>query len=157
MPDHLNAYRDTRLILQGILAYTKDHEGRLPPDLGAVVTYVLPDLPARDRALVFLSPRAERINEMPAEVTPEWVNKSTSYTYLAGPGIDLKLAREAGVWLLMHGPFTEPFDIRWPGSQISAVAQGTVSMHTWLDAVDSSQQRAKESKELLDALKAAAR
>jgi hypothetical protein len=157
LPDHVNAYRDARLISQGIGSYVRKHSGDLPPDLGAVLPYVLPDAPARERAMVFLSPQGERTTALPNEVTAEWVNRSTSYKYLGGAGIDLKLAREAGVQILFHGPLTEVYETRVPYGQHNVVASGTSNTYAWLTPPEQTEQHAKESKERLDALRAASK
>jgi len=157
LPDHVNAHRDARLISQGISSYAKEHDGKLPGSLGEVLPYVLPAESAKVRAQVFLSPKGERITSPPDEVTAEWVNRWTSYTYLGGRGIDLKLAREAGVQILFHGPFAETYETRIPYGSEQVIASGTSYTYAWLLSVEQTEQHAKESKERLDALRAAAK
>jgi hypothetical protein len=157
LPDHINAYRDARIIGQGIASYAKEHKGLLPPDLGAALPYILPDSPVKDRVAVFLSPLRERNTVFPDAVTSEWVVRHSSYTYLGGAGIDLKLAREAGVQIFFHGPLAEAYEVRVPYASISVVAAGTAYHYPWLTPVDQTETQIKTSKELLDALHAAAK
>ncbi len=155
LPDHLNTLRDVRLLTKAILAYAKAHKNEMPPDLGATLEYLDPALSPKDKALIYLTPKAERSTGLPDELTPEWINKRANYTYLGGPGIDAKLAREAGVQLILHGPPDETYTILIPGGEFLVVAEGIIYDMAYFEPPESLLKRAAESKELLDALKAA--
>ena len=152
LPEHLNAYRDVRLILTGIDAYCKDHKGQLPPTLGAILPYVLPDASAGERAMVFVSPRNERKVDPPADLTPEWVNAHSTYIYLAKPGVEINLAREAGVQVLVHGPLSEQYTIRIPRAEIDTAILGMTHYYPWLFQASDAERLTQESKEALEAL-----
>lgn len=128
LPDYQHAMRDVHLITQAVLAYAKDHDGQLPPDLGAVLKYVpievlSADTPA-ERAKVFLSPKAERAVKLPDAPTADWINRNASYLYLGGPGIQLSQVLEKGVQVIVHGDLGEPYEIIVPGGAMRVVPQG---------------------------------
>ncbi len=155
LPDHLNAHRDVRLILNAMVAYSKEHDGMLPPDLGATLPYVMKDAKAKDRAQVFLSPARERAGAAPDELTSEWVNSNSSYTYLSPGSVNLKLAQEAGAQILVHGPVAEAYDTMTPGGHEAVVAIGMSYNYPWLFAADHVERMARESREILQTLHAA--
>lgn len=155
LPDHLNAYRDVRLILGGVMAYAKEHRGKIPGDLGSALPYVLPDASVKERALVFLSPARERGAEIPEALTAEWVNAHCTYVYLPKGSVDLPLAREAGVQLLIHGPIGETYEVMFPGMKAQAVPMGLVHGDIWMSPVESIERMANESATTLKDLYAA--
>jgi hypothetical protein len=155
LPDHLNGLHDCRVITMALIAYAKEHNNMLPPDLGATLEYLKLGEGAseREKALVFLSPKAERSTGIPEAVTREWVNRYTSYTYLAS-SLDLKLVREAGIQWLLHGPLDEAWDIMERGNELHAVAMGHVVGGAMLMDQESARTGAAESKQSLDAIRA---
>jgi hypothetical protein len=155
LPDHLNALRDCRLIGDACMAYAKAHDNILPPDLGATLEYLKLDEGAtvRDKALIYLSPRAERSVGIPDQVTPEWINRYSDYVYL-GAGVDRKLAMEASVQLFLHGPLDEAWDIMDRGAEVHAVVESDFWGQPLLADQEYVTRVAKESKESLDAIRA---
>ncbi len=118
LPPYQATIRDLRLINKAISAYEADHNKQFPPDLGATLKYLPSDeLPTpADKARVYLSPKAERRIEPPADLTPEWVNANATYAYLAAGPSDKPLTRTElkgrGDIILIHAPVQEAFDIR---------------------------------------------
>lgn len=157
LPDHVDAYRDTRLIAQAIAAFTEDHGGKLPGDLGELLKYVLPEAPRAERAGVFLSPQRLRNETLPDVLTAEWVVDRSSYIYLGGKGVDLKLVREAGAQILFHGPVSEAYTIRVPGGELPMVPSGTTSLYAWMLTIEQTERDAKETNEIVKAIQEASK
>lgn len=128
LPDYYDAMRDVELIARSILAYTKDHDGLLPPDLGATLKYIptetLPSAAPAEKARVYLSPKTQRSIKVPDDPTPDWVNRNSSYTYLGGPGVPLAKVYEAGLQVIVHGDLNEPYEISIPGGSRGLVPCG---------------------------------
>ncbi len=157
LPNHLNTFRDCRLITKAILEYAKAHQGQLPPDLGSTLEYLDPSLSPGDKTLIYLSPSNEKSITLPDELTPDWINRRSSYVYLGAAGVDVKLAREAGVPFLLHGPLSETYEMNWlgiPPRQVIGV--GTTWGTAWLEEPESVQGRIAEVKQSLDAIGAGA-
>jgi hypothetical protein len=113
LPDSAHAMRDIRFILRAIEGYAKAHEGMLPPDLGSTMEYLPEDVfgkaTARDRARVYLSPRAERVNLPPEDADAAWVNAHGDYRYLGDARVSWKgLMKTIGI-TLVHAPLDEEF------------------------------------------------
>ncbi len=157
LPEHLNAYRDCRLITKAILDYAKAHKGQMPPDLGTTLAYLDPSLSTAEKALLYLSPRTESSTTLPDELTPDWINRRSNYVYLGAAGIDVKFAREAGVQYVLHGPLTETYEVLRPGvPAMPMVAVGSFWGTAWLEPPDSVGPHAVEFRQSLDAIKVGA-
>lgn len=157
LPPHLSTFRDARLISQAMMSYAKAHKGELPPDLGATMEYLDPSLTPAEKTLVYLSPSAKRSVTLPEELTPDWINRRSSYVYLGRAGIDINLVRGAGIQYLLHGPLTETYETRLPGIPPRLeIAVGSPWGTAWLEEPDSVERRAAEFKQSLDAIKAGA-
>lgn len=157
LPDHLNALRDARRLTHAIIAYAAAHNNSLPPDLGATLEFLKLDdhVTARDRALVYLSPRAERATGVPEAVTREWINRYSDYTYL-GSEVDRKLVLEAGVQYILHGPLDEAWDIMDRGTDVRGIVVGHAFGGAFLMDEESARAQVAQSKESLDAIRAGA-
>jgi hypothetical protein len=158
LPDYQATLRDMRLIHAAIAAYDKD-EKSLPPDLGSTLPYLLlqdlKDTSDDAIARVYLSPRAERSRGPLSEpLTPEWINRHTSYTYLGRPGITIQDCRRAGVQFLVHTPLDEAIELPFPGQRLRIASTCGSSGVEWLVA-DREAGRIDEAKAAIAATKPA--
>ncbi len=138
LPDARQSAWNVRAIVAAARAFAEDHDGLLPPDMGTLLAYVPTDpkrTPTlRDRAGVFLAPRAARRTFIPEEPTGAWVERNTGYDYLAaigdGPAAMLapldEIEDPSRTALVVLKP-THAIDVTGPmGNERSVITVGTV-------------------------------
>jgi hypothetical protein len=104
LPGHYQVLWDLQRLSEAFRAFTQAHDGMLPPDLGSLLDY----LPAHERLAtgkqrgeVFLSAEARKNTFVPEDPSPDWVNRNTSYIYLAA-GVRQEDLEDFRL-LLLHG------------------------------------------------------
>lgn len=112
-PPDRQAVLNIAMILKAIHAYSKAHDGKLPPDLGATLEYVPKDTKAtatpKQRGRIYLSPKAQKSGSVPDEPTPDWVNANTGYVYIGAPDIKLDDIPEPYTLVLVHSRMQDAF------------------------------------------------
>ena len=127
LPDLQHAMRDLRLLHAALAQYAALGDGSLPAQISDVYDLIEdPHMPlsSEQRAAVFLSPRTERLVEIPERPAPDWIDQRASYVYL-GAGRALRELRQAGA-VLLHQPADEPLEMR--------TDQGERVVAPWVDA-----------------------
>ncbi len=164
LPDDHQATWDLGRIVDAITAYAKDHKGQLPPDLGAALPYVPTDklrlaTPAQ-RAGIFLLPAARRNTHIPDQPTPEWVNRNTSYVYLAASKTEgekpLLLDRFEPLWrtIMVHGKLGAPIPVvRESGRETNFIPLGNIRGSVSIENHEYAEAIIAESKKVIDALR----
>lgn len=108
-----------RRVHESIAFYQNAHGGKLPPNLGATLPYgtesweapadgAPAELTPAEKAAAYLSPGALKRTRVPARPTPEWVNRNTSYVYLADERVVDEKVPEWDKTALAH----EPLELR---------------------------------------------
>jgi hypothetical protein len=134
LPDLQHTLKDLRLISQAIDAYSKDHAGMLPPDLGSTAPYLPKEAgkSASKRASVYLSAKSERLAPPPETADAAWITEHASYRYLG----NAQTARAD----LIEGPPVElliaPLDdgLSWIHWEIPEVVVPTADARGWIMA-----------------------
>lgn len=132
LPPYQDSVRDLRILSGALRLYAEAHEGALPPTIGATLAFLEPaGLGKADeaaKAKVYLIRGDERTETLPETVSPEWVDRATSYIYL-GPGTVNARARDNNSqWRfgpLLHGPVSKPFAVLTPEGMVEAVPYST--------------------------------
>jgi hypothetical protein len=125
LPEYQATLRDLRLIGEAVKAYEKDQKS-LPPDIGSTLAYLpvesMKDASLEALARVYLSPRDERSRGPVTEaVTPDWITKHSSYTYLGRAGITLRDCGREGIQTLVHANPAQPFEVLHPGQKVELI------------------------------------
>ncbi|MEO1009475.1 MAG: hypothetical protein AAFX79_13010 [Planctomycetota bacterium] len=107
LPAHRQVKLDLQRIIQAVIAYANENGGTLPPDLGAIIhDRYLPlregrgETP-RDRAKMFLAPRARDTTFIPEDADAEWILAQSMWRY-EGAGVQLDRIPAAQLTLLVH-------------------------------------------------------
>jgi hypothetical protein len=156
-PDAVQIELDCGHILQAIRAYAAAHGDRLPPDLGSVLSYLPPDdrrrPTPRDRARVFLTPDAARNTFIPENPDADWINRNTSYVYLANDAAKLSELDE-NTLPLFHLRLDFSFEDIWYDRPVALSILQTVQNGKEIAPRDYVEAVSRESRELFEAIKA---
>ena len=156
LPDHYQAEADLTRLGRAILAYAKANKGTLPPDLGVTLSYMPAEgkrgaTPAQ-RARCYLAPHAASNIHIPDAPDADWINRNTSYTYLAA-NILLPEIDDSNRLLLLHAKpgheITRPRDPdHTPLTPVLTVSGGALLARSGdLDAI------ARETRDVYDAIR----
>lgn len=139
----------------GIMMYCNAHGGKYPADLGQTTRYGLTDqqdgkpfrLTPVMKAAQYISARDLAAPEVPADVTPDWVTKHSSFVYLGTPDVTMgKLRKIPGdVWgttVILH----EKFDAAGDGG---VLAVGMLDGHIEAMKLDDAKRAIEASKKVL--------
>jgi beta-lactamase regulating signal transducer with metallopeptidase domain len=156
---------DMRTLVQYAHIYARGHEGRLPPDLGALVTPIqrytvgflhertleIGDLDDAERARLFLSLRDEERVARPRQLTPEWANRHASYVYLGSEEVLYnELADEWSRIVLFHTHLDHPHVISAvDGTEARVIVLGFMDSHGEVHPIDEARKIIERSRRRL--------
>ena len=156
-PEPVQIEADGDLIRDAIRAYAAAHGDHLPPDLGSLLEFLPADQvrrpTPRDRARVFLSPRAAANTFIPEDPDRDWINRNSSYVYLANESVRFAEIDDIRT-VLFHLKLNESYDALLGPEHRDVVFLQTARNTCELGSRDYVEARARECRELFDAIKA---
>lgn len=152
--EYYDSFSDLDVLSSAVAAYTRTHDGLMPAHIGDVVGFLperYADADAATRAGIFVTRSMMRPEFSEMDITPEWVQKYCSYTYIGDASVELRAFLDVGGFVMLCSPIDQPMSMLVEGGDAQAHQERVVLIATpggWVMGVDaeSVEQHVKESR-----------